>query len=267
MNEIDDQLSVRSGPSSGRGMPVEVLCLGPPRTGAKLMKSALEQLGYNDTYYYLSSVTDRPQDTHTWLDAFNAVFDGHGTFGKEEFDRMFENCQAVAGRPCCAFGPQLVQAYPEAKVILNTRDVDEWFNSYLRLIKSRKVAEVRNSELEKNDPQKVAVDLMRDKILGVYFKGDFVKNAKIAFNEHFDSICQLVPRDKLLIFNVKEGWEPLCNFLGKPVPDGPFPGHDSLETFNEGPNSVANRKPEKSNMFNDPPKAPMISPLETTVTT
>ncbi|KAK2740516.1 hypothetical protein FQN55_008859 [Onygenales sp. PD_40] len=261
MNEIDDQLSVRSSPSSGRVMPVEVLCLGPPRTGAKLIKSALEQLGYNDTYYYMSSVTDRPQDTHTWLDAFNAVFDGHGTFGKEEFDRMFENCQAVAGRPCCAFAPQLVQAYPEAKVILNTRDVDEWFkyvmidvnpSSYIRLIKSRKVAEAPNSEPEKEDPQKVAVDLMRDKILWVYFKGDFVKNAKTAFKEHFDSICQLVPRDKLLIFDVKEGWGPLCNFLGKPIPEGPFPGHDSLETFNERPKSVANRKPEKPNMFNDP---------------
>ncbi|KAK2794890.1 hypothetical protein FQN51_000633 [Onygenales sp. PD_10] len=224
MNEIDDQLSVRSGPSSGRVMPVEVLCLGPPRTGAKLIKSALEQLGYNDTYYYMSSVTDRPQDTHTWLDAFNAVFDGHGTFGKEEFDRMFENCQMIDVNP----------------------------SSYIRLIKSRKVAEAPNSEPEKEDPQKVAVDLMRDKILWVYFKGDFVKNAKTAFKEHFDSICQLVPRDKLLIFDVKEGWGPLCNFLGKPIPEGPFPGHDSLETFNERPKSVANRKPEKPNMFNDP---------------
>ncbi|OJD24447.1 hypothetical protein ACJ73_04191 [Blastomyces percursus] len=223
------------GPSRTRMAPVKVLCLGPPKAGANSIQAALRMLGYHDTYYFTSSVNDRTRDTQTWLTAFDAVFEGKGAFKKGDFDRLFEGCQAVVGRPCCAFAPQLIKSYPEAKVILNTRDVDEWYMSWAKLIKTRMVQEQKESKVNPDieDPQKVAAKLLRDKILYVFFRGDFLSTAKAAFEAHFNEICELVPKDKLLIYDIKEGWNPLCEFLGKPVPSQPFPGHDSLEVFGE----------------------------------
>ncbi|KAG5294363.1 putative NAD dependent epimerase/dehydratase [Histoplasma ohiense] len=222
--------------------PVKVLCLGPPRAGASSIQAALGMLGYHETYYFPSSINDRSRDTQAWLDAFDAVFEGKGTFKKGDFDRLFAGCQAVVGRPCCAFAPQLIKAYPEAKVILNTRDVDEWYMSWIRLIKTRMAREQEQGEvnLEPEDEQKVAAKMLRNKILYAFFQGDFIKTGKAAFKEHFNEICQLVPKDKLLIYDIKDGWNPLCEFLGKSVPSEPFPGHDALEVFEDKSPSQVN---------------------------
>ncbi|PGH34178.1 hypothetical protein GX50_02952 [[Emmonsia] crescens] len=243
--------AANGGPSRTRVAPVKVLCLGPPRAGANSIQAALGKLGYHETYYFPSSVSDRTQDTTTWLDAFDAVFEGKGTFGKEDFDRLFIGCQAVVGRPCCAFAPQLINAYPGAKVILNTRDVDEWYKSWLGLIKARMAQEQEQEQeqaevkIDTEDPQKVAAKMLRDRILFTFFQGDFINTAKGAFKAHFNAICELVPKDMLLIYNIKDGWNPLCEFLGKPVPSDPFPGHDALECFDEPQPSQASGKAEE----------------------
>ncbi|OAX77491.1 hypothetical protein ACJ72_08211 [Emergomyces africanus] len=235
MDGIDGYAVGNGGPSRTRVAPVEVLCLGPPRAGANSIQTALGKLGYQETYYFTSSVEDRSQDTQKWLDAFDAVFQGKGTFGKGDFDDLFKGCQAVVGRPCCAFAPQLIKAYPEAKVILNTRDVDEWYMSWLKFVKERRAQEAAQGEMsiDTTDPQKVAAKLLRDRILFAFFHGDFINTAKAAFKTHFNEICELVPKDRLLIYDIKDGWNPLCEFLGKPVPLEPFPGHDTLEVFEE----------------------------------
>ncbi|OJD19548.1 hypothetical protein AJ78_00520 [Emergomyces pasteurianus Ep9510] len=235
MDGIEGYTVTNGGPSRTRVAPVEVLCLGPPRAGANSIHTALGKLGYHETYYFTSSVNDRSQDTQKWLDAFDAVFQGKGAFGKGDFDCLFKGCQAVVGRPCCAFAPQLIKAYPEAKVILNTRDVDEWYMSWLRLVKARRAQEQAQGEvnIDTTDLHKVAAKLLRDKILFAFFQDDFINTAKAAFKAHFNAICELVPKDMLLIYDIKDGWAPLCEFLGKPAPSEPFPGHDTLEVFEE----------------------------------
>lgn len=61
-----------------------------------------------------------------WMDALTAKFDGKGSFGREEWDALLGHCQAVSDWPAVAFAPELIAAYPDAKVILTTRDVDSW---------------------------------------------------------------------------------------------------------------------------------------------
>ena len=73
-----------------------------------------------------SASTETPRDCEMWMDAINAKFDGQGTFEKADWDKLLGHCQAVCDLPAAAFGPELIAAYPEAKVILTNREVDSW---------------------------------------------------------------------------------------------------------------------------------------------
>jgi hypothetical protein len=140
---------------------MRVLVLGMPRTGTDCktsdshkpkgaytdlslaLKQALKSLGYNDVYHGYSTTLENARDCQIWLDACNAKFKAKGKpFGRDEFDQLLGHCQvlvsvncsgrtncevqAVSDFPALAFAPELVKAYPEAKVILTIRDVDSW---------------------------------------------------------------------------------------------------------------------------------------------
>lgn len=62
-----------------------------------------------------------------WMQALHAKFDNQGNFEKKDWDMLLGHCQAVCDFPAAAFGPELIAAYPNAKVILTNRDVDSWY--------------------------------------------------------------------------------------------------------------------------------------------
>jgi hypothetical protein len=65
-----------------------------------------------------------------------------------------------------------------------------------------------------------------------FFNNDFSReNAIKVFDQHNDRVRQTVPPERLLIFDVKQGWEPLCNFLEVPIPDLPFPHKNTRKEF------------------------------------
>lgn len=124
---------------------MRVLALGLGRTGTacrcaieplpagdanKLMlialRTALKELGFTDTYHMMSASVENPPDCLMWQDAFAAKYDGEGTFGREQWDQLLGHCQAVCDWPAVAFAKELIEAYPDAKVLLTTRDVDSW---------------------------------------------------------------------------------------------------------------------------------------------
>lgn len=75
----------------------------------------------------MSASIENPPDCLMWMDALTAKYDGTGTpFGREQWDQLLGDCQAVCDWPACAFAKELVEAYPDAKVILTTRDLDSW---------------------------------------------------------------------------------------------------------------------------------------------
>ena len=90
------------------------------------LRIALKELGYNDTYHMMNASVENPPDCLMWQDAFAAKFDGKGKFGREEWDQLLGHCQAICDWPAVAFAKELIEAYPEAKVIMTTRDVDSW---------------------------------------------------------------------------------------------------------------------------------------------
>ncbi|KAB8239112.1 sulfotransferase family protein [Aspergillus alliaceus] len=94
---------------------------------ASALREALRTLGYANPYHGYSCL-ENPDDCVHWYLALSAKYDGIGKpFGRKEFDTIIGECQALCGDfPVACFGPELIKAYPEAKVILTYRDVEEW---------------------------------------------------------------------------------------------------------------------------------------------
>lgn len=133
--------------------------------------------------------------------------------------------------PCCFFVDELVAAYPDAKIILNTRDPDKWLksmqNSIFAMMRFRSWQVLRRM-----DPRGCGRWLEHVELTWRSFcclEGD--KNCRQAFIDHNNYVRKVVPRDRLLIYEVHEGWKPLCEFLGIPEPDAPFPSCNTPGDF------------------------------------
>jgi len=215
-----------------RTKPMKVLALGLGRTGTASLRAALNELGYNDTYHMMNASVENPPDCLCWMDAFAAKYEGKGTFGRKEWDALLGHCMAVCDWPAVAFAKELIEAYPEAKVIITTRDVDSWHASVMKTVNWRA-----------NDPELKAVANfdwgaglyypMLRKFWDHFFYGDFENRGKERFNDYYKEIRETVPAGNLLEFRVSSGWRPLCEYLGEPVPETPFPRSNDAEQFVE----------------------------------
>ncbi len=191
-------------------------------------------LGYNDTYHGYEAAVENPRDCRIWMEAFQAKYDGIGTiFGREEFDRVLGHCQAVCDGPATCFTPELLAAYPDAKVVLSNRDVDEWYNSVMNAI-------IGNIFNPKATLLSYVTWIMRSpsrwtrplfiRVFSDPYGGNFAKNGKQVFKEHYAMVRRLVPAENLLEYKVQDGWDPLCTFLGHEPPKMPFPnGNNKAE--------------------------------------
>eukprot|EP01098_Paradermamoeba_levis_P005532 TRINITY_DN2329_c0_g1_i1.p1 TRINITY_DN2329_c0_g1~~TRINITY_DN2329_c0_g1_i1.p1 ORF type:complete len:182 (-),score=49.85 TRINITY_DN2329_c0_g1_i1:152-697(-) len=135
--------------------------------------------------------------------------------------------------PACIFYKELLERYPQAKVILTVRDVDSWYESCINTIyrvgkfKIWKVIGLVSPWTGR------FINMAENLIWNQYFEGKFEdkKFAVEKFNKHVEEVKRVVPKDKLLVFEVKEGWEPLCKFLGKEIPKKPFPRVNDTAEF------------------------------------
>ena len=122
---------------------------------------------------------------------------------------------------------ELMDAYPESKVILTVRDDESWIKSWnvlnnqiLKSFTFRILAKIPGTSF------KLQKDIHNKMILGEHgaFQGAKTDKEKMKkFNEWNESVINFVPKDRLLVYEVKQGWAPLCKFLNVDVPDIPFP--------------------------------------------
>ncbi|XMA11014.1 hypothetical protein WAI453_003805 [Rhynchosporium graminicola] len=214
-----------------RTVPMRVLVLGVGRTGTVSMRDALKRLGYDNTYHMMSASVENPPDCIMWQRAFEAKYDGIGQFGRKEWDSLLGHCQAVCDWPAICFAKELIEAYPEAKVILTTRNVDTWHASVMKTGYWR----AKDPELKIASYFDWGAGLyypMLTKFFETFFKDDFPNKGKEVFVEHYKEIRNLVPKNNLLEFSVSEGWSPLCEFLGEPMPlNEPFPHANNADSF------------------------------------
>lgn len=163
-----------------------------------------------------------PKDASMWADAFRGKYYSGKPFTRTEWDQLLGHVEAITDFPGAVFVEELTTAYPDAKVVLTLRDVDDWYVSMQNTIMRRTYSPLA-TVLGWIDPIFGMGNRMVRLGFDGFFGGDFEKNGKQAFLDHYDHVRRVVPADNLLEWNPKEGWEPLCAFLGKPVPETPFP--------------------------------------------
>ncbi|RYP42518.1 hypothetical protein DL767_000206 [Monosporascus sp. MG133] len=180
--------SLPDPPPRKRTKPMEVLCVGMPRSGTESLQRALLRLGYDHTLHGWDIVFEDPNYCQQWVrlcrKKWFGPLDGETKITAADFDALLGHAVAVTDTAGSVFAAELIDAYPDAKVILNYRK-----------------------------------DL-----------------------EHYNMVRGLVPKDRLLEWSVEDGWEPLCKFLGKPVPENePFPHANAAAGWAGQESKVAKR--------------------------
>jgi len=198
-------------------MTIKLIGAGFGRTGTTSIKAALEELGFDPCYHMIEVLTD-PSQVAIWQAAIS---------GKPvDWSTLFADYQATVDWPGCTFYQELLATYPEAKVLLTVRDPEKWYDSTAKTIYSLpRSSTMRIVKLFV--PHFRRFYAMNEQLIWQgTFGGRFEdrQHAIAIFQAHIEAVKQTVPADKLLVYDVREGWEPLCKFLGVPVPEGkPFP--------------------------------------------
>jgi hypothetical protein len=196
-------------------MGLRIIGAGFGRTGTLSLKVALEQLGFVKCHHMQEVVRSRAQ-----VDAWYALSRGDAV----DWDRVFEGFQAACDWPSSAYWEPLARQYPDALVILTVRDPQRWYESASTTI--YQASSGIPGWITAISPR---IRYLREMIFATIWNGVFGgrfedrEHALQVFREHTERVKRVVPPDRLLVFEAKEGWEPLCAFLGVPVPDGPYP--------------------------------------------
>ncbi|KAI6849851.1 hypothetical protein KC332_g2641 [Hortaea werneckii] len=219
--------------------PMQVICPGFPRSATESLQVALLKLGYDHTFHGYDILFEVPHRMQAWTKLarrkFDGADDGDCTITAAEFDELLGHATAVVDTAGSVFASELIAAYPEAKVILNhRRNLDAWQASCLA-----NLGPVNTSRMIWLTSVFTAYGywswqfFFRYALQGVFRAGTsgslgvldhaMRKNGKWIYREHCAMIRGMVPPERLLEWSVEDGWEPICKFLGKPVPQEPFP--------------------------------------------
>jgi Sulfotransferase domain len=204
-------------------MPIQVIGAGLGRTGTLSLKAALEELGFAKCYH-MGEVLARMDDARTW----DAAARGEPV----DWDRLFAGYRATVDVPACLFYSELLEKYPGAKVILTVRDPERWYDSMRQTIYFAHNAFPRWAAVL--NPRMRVFRRMIDGLWERMFRGRFEDRAFAidVFNRHNEQVRRDIPADRLLVYEISQGWEPLCAFLGLPVPEGkPFPHLNDAAEF------------------------------------
>jgi hypothetical protein len=197
-------------------MTIKVIGAGFGRTGTLSLKAALETLGFGPCYH-MSEVFAHPEHFALWTAAWRGQ--------PIDWDALFQGYQATVDWPGCTFYQELMRQYPDAKVLLSVRDPEAWYESICHLhelthrLPFRWLASVlpRMRRMARVPEEIVWNGTFQGRLADRTFAID-------VFNRHIAEVQRHVPPERLLVYNVRQGWEPLCRFLDAAVPQGvPFP--------------------------------------------
>jgi hypothetical protein len=212
---------------------MKVIGAGFARTGTTSTKRALEALGFGPVHH-MSEIKSRPETVHDWL----RVASGD----RPDWDRMLAGYQANLDWPSAVYWRELAEHYPDAKVLLTVRDPEQWHDSMEKTIFSN-VGRTRGlmwhllpllNSLRSRE-RGAFIRMTRKTIFEGVFGGDITdrhRNISI-FEQHIAAVTAAIAADRLLVFDVKDGWHPLCAFLGVPVPDRPIPYLNDRDSYAE----------------------------------
>ena len=210
---------------------LKVIGAGFGRTGTLSLKSALEILGFSPCYHMLS-VLEKPSDVLRW----EAIARGES----RDWRGILAGYQATVDWPAVSFYKELFQEFPDAKVVLSVRDPERWYES-----SSSTIYQMHKNKLIRSPLLSPLITLlsggrnrigrMVDKLVWHDEFHDRFEDKAYAleiFNRHIEEVKLTIPANQLLVYEVKQGWGPLCEFLGVEVPAGtPFPRLNERDNF------------------------------------
>lgn len=205
---------------------MKLIGAGFGRTGTMSLKLALERIGYGPCFHMIDLIRD-PETLPYW----QAAVDGE----EVDWTEAFDGWESTVDWPGCSFWEQYAEIWPDAPVLLTVRDPESWYESVRNSIHAAKEAATRG-EMQggvEKPPSPEALKMINGLIWDGTFQGRFLDRdfAIRVFNEHNEAVKAKAPADRLLVWDVKQGWEPLCAFLGVEVPDEPFPHLNDTASF------------------------------------
>ena len=199
-------------------MTLKVIGAGVGRTGTYSLKLALEKLGLGPCHHMEEVINNPSVNIPIWHAA---------ALGKPDWNAAYKGYNSAVDWPTAAFWRELMGVYPQAKVILTARSAENWYQSFSGTIfkllagmdqvppHMRPFLEMASAVIAKNG---MLTAMTPDAVIKTY-------------NDHVEAVKKAVPAGRLLVFEVKEGWGPLCKFLGRPVPDTEFPRSNDQKDF------------------------------------
>ncbi len=211
-------------------MPLKVIGSGMGRTGTHTLKIALEQLGFGKCYHMVE-LLKKPADL--------VYFTGTEKGEKVEWDNLFKGFQSAVDYPCARYHKQLMEKYPDAKVVHTIRDPESWYKSASETIfwaskpsPGRIFNMMIRMPFSSNIRKRLPVLQYNGRLIDLEFGDISNKQAVIQrYNDYNEKTIASIPKDRLLVYNVKDGWAPLCSFLGVSEPAEPLPRTNSKEEF------------------------------------
>jgi len=194
-------------------MALQVVGAGFGRTGTLSLKNALEKLGFG-ACYHMMEVFPRPEHVAMW----HRLAFGHPM----DWDEIFRGFRATVDWPAARWWREIAAQYPDAKVLLSVRDPEDWYRSM-----SDTIYQPMKLPVPDGAPEIVRLqsEMIRKAVLAETFDNRFDDKALAiqVFKRHNQEVRDSIDSARLLEFDVREGWAPLCRFLEVPIPDEPFP--------------------------------------------
>lgn len=201
-------------------MALDVVGAGFGRTGTNSLKLALEMLGF-DPCHHMFEVRNRPEQVAFWSAAARGE--------RSDWDTVFEGFKAAVDWPSAYFWKEIAAHYPNARVVLSVRPVDSWVKSIHATIHDSLKRRAERPTEEMRAQGEMAFDIIERRTFDGRL-GDADYAAKV-YKAHIEEVKATIAPERLLVYDVVEGWEPLCRHLGVPVPSDPFPRTNSTEQF------------------------------------
>ena len=198
---------------------MKIICAGVGKTGTKSIAKALRHLGL--------TVFDWEEQTFDFQDHWVDVFQNGAQL---DVKRVYQHADAIVDAPGNFFWEEILEAYPDSKVILSEREEDSWLKSAVNQLQvieaviSRRFLCVLSPTSRKR--LFVTYSVINALVGSANPKSGFILRKR--YREHNHRVKSLVPPEKLLVYNVKQGWKPLCDFLGCEVPTVAFP-HENIK--------------------------------------
>ena len=199
-------------------MAIQVFGVGVGRTGTYSLKLAINQLGLGPCHHMEAVLNNMPVQVPLWSAALAE---------RPNWQAIYHGFESAVDWPTAGFFRELIKAYPSAKFVLTQRNPEHWADSFeatiYKLLAGR----------EQGPPEMRAwLEMVDGVIAKTGFPGGLDRDDLIrAFVTHNEAVKTTIPAGQLLVYEVKEGWAPLCKFLNKRVPAEAFPRTNNRAEF------------------------------------